>query len=113
MKIIKGPFAALYGNAAGGVIQAYTRDAPDPPSVSLRSWVGAWGSRQSTLVGGGTSGGVSGVAGLTDFRTDGWRQHSAATRRQFNGTLSWRAHGDDRFSLVFNALNQDAQDPGG
>ena len=113
MKIIKGPFAALYGNAAGGVIQAYTRDAPDPPSVSVRSWMGAWGSRQSTLVGGGSIGGVSGVAGLTDFRTDGWRQHSAATRRQFNGTLSWSAHGDDRFNLVFNALNQDAQDPGG
>ncbi|MBS0317589.1 MAG: TonB-dependent receptor plug domain-containing protein, partial [Proteobacteria bacterium] len=30
IKVIRGPFAALYGNAAGGVIQAYTRDAPDP-----------------------------------------------------------------------------------
>jgi iron complex outermembrane receptor protein len=113
MKIIKGPFAALYGNAAGGVIQAYTRDAPEPPSLSLRTWMGEWGTRQTTLIGGGTSGDISGIAGLTDFRTNGWRDHSAATRRQFNGTLSWSAHGDDRFSLVFNALNQDAQDPGG
>lgn len=113
MKIIKGPFAALYGNAAGGVIQAYTRDPPEPPALSLRTWVGDWGTRQTTLIGGGRSGSVSGIAGLTDFRTDGWRQHSAATRRQFNGTLHWRPHADDQFSLVFNALNQDALDPAG
>lgn len=113
MKIIKGPFAALYGNAAGGVIQAYTKDAPQPPAVSLGTWLGAWNSRQSTLIGGGSSGSVDGIAGLTDFRTDGWRDHSAATRRQFNTVLHWNAGGDDRYSLVFNALNQDAQDPGG
>ncbi|MGA8008961.1 MAG: TonB-dependent receptor, partial [Thiomonas sp.] len=113
MKIIKGPFAALYGNAAGGVIQAYTRDAPDPPSLSLRTWTGDWGSSQTTLLGGGSSGAWSGIAGLTHFRTDGWRQHSSATRNQFNGTLHWAPHPDDTFSLVFNALNQDALDPGG
>ena len=113
IKVIRGPFAALYGNAAGGVIQAYTRDAPDPPSLSLRTWFGPWNSRQTTLVGGGSSGAWSGIAGLTDFRTDGWREHSSATRRQFNGTLHWSPHSDDDFSLVLNALNQDALDPGG
>ncbi len=113
IKVIKGPFAALYGNAAGGVIQAYTRDAPQQPSLSVGTWFGAWNSRQTTLVGGGTSGAWSGLVGLTDFRTDGWRAHSSATRRQFNGTLHWSPHADDRFSLVLNALNQDALDPGG
>ena len=113
MKIIKGPFAALYGNAAGGVIQAYTRDAPDPPSLSLSSWTGAWGTHQTTLIGGGSAGNVSGIVGLTDFHTEGWRQHSSATRQQFNGTLTWNATPDDSYSLVVNALNQDAQDPGG
>ena len=81
IKVIRGPFAALYGNAAGGVIQAYTRDAPDPPSLSLRTWFGPWNSRQTTLVGGGGTGAWSGIAGLTDFRTDGWREHSSATRK--------------------------------
>ena len=113
MKIIKGPFAALYGNAAGGVIQAYTRDAPDPPSLSLGSWTGNWGTHQTTVIGGGTIGNVSGIAGLTDFHTDGWREHSGATRQQFNGTLSWNATPDDRYSLVLNVFNQDAFDPGG
>ena len=113
MKIIKGPFAALYGNAAGGVIQAYTMDAPRPPAASLSTWLGAWNSQQTTLIGGGSSGKVDGIAGLTDFHTDGWREHSAATRRQFNTVLHWNAGDDDRYTLVFNALNQDAQDPGG
>lgn len=113
MQVIKGPFAALYGNAAGGVIQAYTRDAPDPPSLSLSTWTGNWGTHQTTLIGGGTIGNVSGIAGLTDFHTDGWREHSGATRQQFNGTLSWNATPDDRYSLVLNVFNQDAFDPGG
>ena len=113
IKVIRGPFAALYGNAAGGVIQAYTRDAPDPPSLSLRTWFGPWNSRQTTLVGGGGTGAWSGIAGLTDFRTDGWREHSSATRKQFNGTLHWSPQSDDDFTLVLNALNQDALDPGG
>ncbi len=113
MKIIKGPFAALYGNAAGGVIQAYTEPAPQPAALRLGTWLGAWNTRQTTLIGGGSSGSVDGIAGITDFRTDGWRQHSAATRRQFNTVLHWNAGDDNRYSLVFNALNQDAQDPGG
>lgn len=113
IEVIKGPFAALYGNAAGGVIQAWTRDAPQSGEASLRTWFGPWGTSQTTLVGGGTSGAWSGVAGLTDFRTDGWRDHSDATRRQFNGTLQYDAGGDDRYGVVLNALNQDALDPGG
>ncbi len=113
IKVIKGPFAALYGNAAGGVIEAYTRDAPVPPAVSLRYWTGPWGSHQTTLVGGGRSGKVDGLVGLTDFSTDGWREHSAANRKQLNAKLHYRASDDTQFTLVMNALNQDALDPAG
>lgn len=113
IKVIRGPFAALYGNAAGGVIEAFTRDAPDPPSFGLSTWIGPWNSHQTTLVGGGSKGDWSGIAGLTDFHTDGWRAHSNASRQQFNGRLTWSPHADDDVSLVVNALNQDALDPGG
>ncbi|OIQ89582.1 Fe(3+) dicitrate transport protein FecA precursor [mine drainage metagenome] len=113
MKVIKGPFAALYGNAAGGVIQAYTEDAPDPPAASLSSWMGPWGSRQTTLIGGGRSGRVEAIAGLSDFRTDGWRIHSGASRKQFNTVLKWTDGDGNRYSVVFNALDQRGLDPSG
>lgn len=113
IKIIRGPFAALYGNSAGGVIEAYTEDAPDPAAASLATWLGPWGSRQSTLIGGARSGDLSAVAGLSDFRTDGWREHASASRQQFNTVLRWGDGGDDRYRLVFNALNQQGLDPGG
>jgi iron complex outermembrane receptor protein len=112
IQVIKGPFTTLYGNSAGGVLEAWTRDAPEAPSASLRSWWGADSSHQTTLVGGATVGSVGALAGLTDFSTDGSRAHSAADRKQFNGTLNW-GRGDDQYSLVLNALDQDAQDPGG
>ncbi len=113
IKVIEGPFAALYGNAAGGVIQAYTRVAPTPPEVSLRTWRGSYGKLQTTLVGGGHRGAWSGLAGITHFHTEGWRQHSAATRKQFNGVLSWDPSSENSYKLVLNALNQDALDPSG
>ena len=113
IKVIKGPFATLYGNAAGGVIEAHTRASPDPASLSLRTWSGAFGSHQTSLVGGGRRGAWDGIAGLSRFGTDGWREHSAASRDHLNAALNWRPRPDDRLSLVVNALDQDAQDPAG
>ncbi len=113
VKVIKGPFVALYGNAAGGVLEAWTRPAPHRPEATLSTWLGAWGTRQTVLSGGARSGAWSGVAGLTDMRTAGWRQHSQATRRQFNAVLRRDDGGSDRYSVVVNALNQNAQDPAG
>ncbi len=113
VKVIKGPFVALYGNAAGGVLEAWTRPAPRRPEATLSNWSGAWGTRQTVLSGGARSGAWSGVAGLTDMRTGGWREHSQATRQQFNAVLRRDDGGSDRYSVVVNALNQDAQDPAG
>ena len=113
VKVIKGPFVALYGNAAGGVLQAWTRDAPRRPEATLSNWFGAWGTRQTVLSGGARAGAWSGVAGVTDMRTGGWREHSQATRRQLDAVLRRDDGGADRYSVVLNALNQDAQDPGG
>lgn len=113
ISVIKGPFAALYGNAAGGVIQAYTRDPAYVPTLELDTWAGAWDSHQTSLIGSSSHGDWGGIAGLTDFSTDGWRQHGAADRHQFNGVLSRNTNSGDTFSLVVNTLRQDAQDPGG
>lgn len=111
--ILEGPFSALYGNAAGGVILADTRDGPFNPTVGLRSWVGSFGSHQATLDGGATSGPANYFASLTHFHTAGWRAHSAAARSHFNSKLRYQLDPGSSLTVVANALELEAEDPSG
>jgi iron complex outermembrane receptor protein len=45
IEVLRGPFASLYGNASGGVVQVFTADGPPEPTVDahvlrrqLRTW---------------------------------------------------------------------------
>ena len=43
VEVLKGPGSALYGSGAlGGVINVITRDLPDVPTTTVRSFAGAW-----------------------------------------------------------------------
>jgi iron complex outermembrane receptor protein len=60
---------------------------------------------------GGRHGDLDGVAGASRFRTDGWREHSAARRDQYNAKLSSALAGGT-LTLVASGLDQpDSQDP--
>src|SRR5207253_3334953 len=52
IEVLRGPFATLYGNAAGGVIQIFTADGPPQPTLDGRfdfgsynttKWMGGYG----------------------------------------------------------------------
>jgi len=47
IEVLRGPLAQLYGNAAGGVIQAVTREAPDNPEFGAAAYVGSFGMRRT------------------------------------------------------------------
>lgn len=111
--VLEGPFSALYGNAAGGVIVATTRDGPAVPTVGWRSWIGGYGSNQITLDGGATSGPLNYFGAFTRFHTDGWRDHSAATRNHVNAKLRYRLKSGGSVTVIGNVLNLEAQDPSG
>ena len=42
--VLRGPFATLYGNASGGVIQVFTADGPPDPTIGLRADGGSYGT---------------------------------------------------------------------
>jgi iron complex outermembrane recepter protein len=113
IEVLRGPLAQLYGNAAGGVVQAFTREAPEVPEVSLLAQGGSYGLERYATQFAGRSGQWGLVADYGYFHTDGFRENSATTRKHFNGRMTW---GQERtkIALVVNSFDMPlAQDPGG
>ncbi|HUW36430.1 MAG TPA: TonB-dependent receptor, partial [Rhodocyclaceae bacterium] len=114
IEVMRGPLAALYGNASGGVINVFTEDGPKRPTVAADLFVGAYGATRTGIQAGGQSGALNYIFDLSKFHTDGYREHSAANRQQFNSKLKWRAGESTRVTFVMNTLDQpDTQDPAG
>ena len=111
IEVLRGPFAALYGNSSGGVVQIFTADGPPEPTVTGSFDFGSYGQRREGVQFGGQSGNTSYIADLSRFETDGYRDHSAARRDALNAKVKL-ALPIGRLTLLFNALEQpDTQDP--
>ncbi len=118
-EVLKGASSSLYGNASGGVISFQTqRAAPGPFAQRVRVQAGdgerngdkfsKWQSWTS-----GRAGSVSGTLSLSQFKADGFRQHSAAEFRQLNAGVDYAIGGSTlgrlRLSLADNPM---AENPG-
>ncbi|MDB5744763.1 MAG: TonB-dependent receptor [Polaromonas sp.] len=115
IELLRGPLAQLYGNAAGGVLQVFTRDppvTPGKPEYSLSAGGGSNGQRQ---LGAGVAGGSDTLGGILDvsrFSTDGFRDHSAARREQLNAKVVAKPSADTTLTGIANLFSQPlAQDP--
>jgi iron complex outermembrane receptor protein len=112
IEVLRGPFSALYGNHSGGVVQLFTEDGPNRPTVTARGFVGSYDSRKSALKFGGQQGDLNYIASVSRFDTDGYRDHSSARKDQFNAKLKVDMGTDSSLALVANYLNlPDNQDP--
>jgi len=112
IEVLRGPFSAIYGNHAGGVIQLFTRDGAGAPTVEAAVSAGSYGSRKTDLNAQGASAGIGYVLDASRFDTDGYRDHSAATRDQAFAKLTLHPLDAGKLTLVANGLRQDGtQDP--
>jgi iron complex outermembrane receptor protein len=112
VEVLRGPFAALYGNSSGGVVNVFTDDGPRTPTVEASGWAGSFDSWRAAVRAGGAFGDWRTRVDASRFMTDGYREHSAAARDQANMRL--RRETDDGGTLTFvaNGLDQPkAQDP--
>lgn len=80
VEVLKGPLAALYGNASGGVISLYSQD-PAQSALAV-SVAGSGQHRQYQLHADWFSGDSSLSTALKQFTTEGYRPHSAAKKQQ-------------------------------
>ncbi len=77
VEVIRGAAAALYGNAAGGVIDLRSGPPPDTPfAAQLRSWNGGSGLRRYSGLFGGESGPFAYEGNIGHTQTDGYRDFS-------------------------------------
>ncbi len=112
IEVLRGPFSAVYGNHAGGVIQLFSRDGEGPPRISGGISVGSWGTTRFGLGAEGEHRGIGFVLDASRFDTDGYRDHSKARRDQGFAKISLQPDADSKLSFVANSLKQqDTQDP--
>lgn len=111
IEVLRGPFSALYGNSSGGVIQLFTADGTDTPTLGLNVAAGAWDTTRAGASARGRRGAFGYNVAATRFDTDGFRDHSAATRTSGQAKLTWDAAGGGRSTLLVNGVDIDADDP--
>ena len=112
IEVLRGPFSSLYGNASGGVIRIDTEDAPEVPTAEPSFSLGSYDSWRAGLKLGGQYGALNAIGDVSRFMTDGYRQHSAATRDHLNTKLRLGFNDATSLTLVTNALRQpQTQDP--
>jgi len=124
IEVLRGPFSAIHGNASGGVIQAFTENGPARATITGTLMGGSFGTSRGEIKLGGTLGGQSTADGrpvagpfnyivdVSRFQTEGYRDHSSATRYQANAKLTHRFANEDTLTMVFNELHQgNTKDP--
>ena len=112
IEVLRGPLALLYGNSSGGVIQAFTKPAPDAPTLDYQYYVGSYGLHRADYQFGDTVGKVGIVADYSTMSIEGYRANSATERKQFNGKLSMDLNDDLKLNVVFNHFDMPlARDP--
>jgi iron complex outermembrane recepter protein len=112
IEVLRGPFSALYGNHSGGVVQVFSESGGTPPAVAPDLQFGSYGFQRYALKGGGATDSFNGMASASYFSVDGYRQHSAARKAQFNTKLGYSLNDSNQLTLVANGFNQpNSQDP--
>ncbi|HEY8259187.1 MAG TPA: TonB-dependent receptor [Gemmatimonadales bacterium] len=118
-EVLRGASSSLYGNASGGVISLQSEPAASGPFATRIRVEGGTGKQgdddfykwQSWSS--GRAGSASGTLSLSQFKTDGYRQHSAAEIRQLNAGVDYIFSGTTLGTLRFSAAdNPSAENPG-
>jgi iron complex outermembrane recepter protein len=114
IEVLRGPLAQLYGNAAGGVIQTFTREAPDRPELLIQGHTGSFGTNRTDWQYADKVGKFGLVADYSTFKTDGFRQNSQAERNQFNGKLTYQHNDQTKLDFIANVFDMPyGNDPAG
>ncbi|NOS96772.1 MAG: TonB-dependent receptor [Methylotenera sp.] len=114
IEFMRGPFSALYGNSSGGVVQTLTRDGAKEPTISGGILFGSYNTRRESLTAEGENGGVNYILNAAHYETDGYRDHSKASRDTFHTKLSYKPSDATKITLLATYLDQpDSQDPSG
>jgi iron complex outermembrane receptor protein len=113
VEVIRGSASALYGNAAGGVVNIRSADPPsDPIAVQARATAGSEDLRRWVGAVGGTSGSLRYQANVSHIDQDGYRQFARQRATNGFGRVMFDVGRAD-VSVIGLALDMpEAEDPG-
>jgi iron complex outermembrane recepter protein len=111
IEVLKGPIAMLYGNAAGGVVQVFTRSAGGKPEFSVTGYVGSDDLFRTTTQYSEKRGNYGLVLDYATFRTDGFRDYSKAERNHLNAKLEYQGE-KGKTTFIANVVDNKTQEPG-
>ncbi len=112
IEVLRGPFSALYGNSSGGVIALTSALPAQPPQFTASAAYGSYNTWHAGVNGAGGQEGNHFNLDASRFRTDGYREHSAARRDLLNLVTGFDNTGLGRLRVMINAVDMpDAQDP--
>ena len=114
VEVLRGPSSALYGNAAGGVINILSERGATEPYVDARFATGDYGYRKYQVKTAGVVGQFNYLVSLSDLQIDGYREHSEAENTQLNSRFLYRISDDTEIGWTISASDQPlSNDPGG
>lgn len=115
VEIVRGPAAAAYGNAAGGVLDVRTADRlAGDRRIELRGQGGSDGFRRLGARGTVAGASLRGYLSLWDLRHDGWRAQSRTEKRLAHAKLIHDSGMGRRHVFLLTAYDQPfGEDPGG
>ncbi|MBI1394827.1 MAG: TonB-dependent receptor [Betaproteobacteria bacterium] len=112
IEVLRGAFSALYGNHSGGVVQIFTEDGPKDPTLTGTLAIGSYNTQRYGLKFGGTYGAANAIGSFSYLTTDGYRDHSSASRYLFNGKFGSKLGDSASLTVVANYLDEpEDQDP--
>jgi len=111
IEVMRGPFSALYGNSSGGVIQMFTENAPKTPEVGGTVMFGSYDTKRQILNAAGSLDGVEYLFNVSNFETDGYRDHNSGQKEQATAKFKFNISDDTKLTTLVNWFDQEAQDP--
>jgi iron complex outermembrane receptor protein len=113
IEVLRGSASALYGNAAGGVVDIRSSDAPaDAIAGQLRSVTGSFGLQRWVGAVGGTSGAFRYQGNVTHNESDGFRAYSHQRLTSGYGRVQMKAGATDLALVTMLFDMPDAENPG-
>jgi iron complex outermembrane receptor protein len=112
VEIVRSNASALYGNAAGGVVDISTVAFADRPFAAASQMAGSFGLMRTVLEAGTSVGKGSVSATFTNTAQDGWRAHSDARRSLFSSAYVANPSPTTTARLLITAANDLFHIPG-
>lgn len=112
VEVVRSNASALWGNAAGGIVNILSNSAFDEPFITGQSIFGSYGFRKQTLNSGMMVGNGKLFFSMSSTSFDGWRDHSRSAQTLVRtGFVSQLAEGT-RLGLFLSGTSTFFQIPG-